>query len=129
VINTGFISARVKRVCKAVINDVTSRGEGGGGGSEKIACKGVEDEAVRAREKVCLRDDEKPFEVDVEDMACWIGGDGGRVCVGGDVVPLRNGVDGTDAGLPPPFFLLLNGRRNDQSDSNWTESNSEERAE
>jgi hypothetical protein len=64
------MSARVIRVCNAVMKDVISRGEGGGGESENIACRGVVDEEVRAREKVCLREDEKPFEVDAETGTC-----------------------------------------------------------
>jgi len=102
-------------VCNAVMKDVTSRGDGEGV-SENIACKAVVDEGLRARDNVCLRD-EKPLEA----------GDGGQICcVGEDGVPLRKGVEFADAALPPLFFLLLNGRRNDQSDSNWTDSNSDE---
>jgi hypothetical protein len=109
VINTGLISARVKRVCNAVMNDVTSRGDGEGV-SENIACRAVVDEGVRARENVCLREDEKPLGA----------GDGGRTCCGGeDDVPLRKGVEFADTALPPLFFLLLN----------WTDSNSDESAE
>lgn len=106
-------------MCSAVMNDVTSRGDGElEGVSENIACRTVVDEGVRARENVCLREDEKEA------------GDGGRTCcVGDDGVPLRKGVEFADAALPPLFFLLLNGRRNDQSDSNWTDSNSDESAE
>ena len=61
VISTGLMSARVKRVCKAVMNDVISRGEGAGGVSENTDCRGGLDEEVRAREKVCLKDEEKPL--------------------------------------------------------------------
>lgn len=93
---------------------------------ENIACNGVFDEA-RARDNVCLRDDDKPLG---DSVACRMDGDGGRACwVGDGGLPLRKGVELADAELLLPFFLLLNGRRNDQSDSNWTDSNSEDRAE
>lgn len=52
VISAGLISERVKRVCKAVRNEVTSRGDGGGGESGKMFCKGVVDDGARARENV-----------------------------------------------------------------------------
>jgi hypothetical protein len=44
-------------------------------------------------------------------------------------MPLRKEVEVADIPLPPLFFLPLNGRKNDQSDSNWTDSNSEDNAE
>jgi hypothetical protein len=120
------MSARVKRVCNAVMKDRISRGEVGGGESENIACKGVPDEEGRARVNVCLRDDEKPFGGDIDVAACWKDGDSDLVCCGGDDgVPLRKGVEFANV----VFFFLLNGRRNDQSDSNWTDSNSEDSAE
>jgi hypothetical protein len=114
VIITGLISARVRSVCNAVTNDVTSRGEGVGGESENIECKGVVDGEVRAR-KVCLRD-EKAFG---EAVAGWMDGDGGRICwLGDDGAPLRKGVELANTVLLLFFFLLPNGRRKDQSDSN-----------
>lgn len=123
VISAGLMSERLKRVCSAVRNDVMSRGEGGGGESANIDCKGMT-EAGRAREKVCLRD-EKPFEVAADGGGCWMHGDGGRFCRGGDVVPLRRGVELGEAVLLLMIFFLLNGRRKDgQSDSNWMDSNS-----
>lgn len=61
-------------MCKAVRNEVTSWGEGGGGASENIACRGGAVEVARAREKVCLSDEKLfAFEGDVE-----VGGEGGR---------------------------------------------------
>lgn len=62
-------------------------------------------------------------------MACWIEGDGGRISLGDAGVPLRRGVEAADAVLLLLFFFLLKGRKNDQSDSNWTDSNSDESAE
>ena len=125
VINTGLMSARVKRVCNAVMKDRISSGEVGGGESENIACKGAPE--GRARVNVCLRDDEMPFGGDIDIAACWKDGDGDLVCcVGDDGIPLRKGVEFANVVV---FFFLLNGRRNDQSDSNWTDSNSEDNAE
>jgi hypothetical protein len=125
VINTGLMSERLKRACNAVRNDVISCGEGGGGELGKIDCKGMADEGARARLKVCLRD-ENPFAVGVDTEGCWIDGDGDRVGRGGDVVPLRSGVEPADEGVLLTFFFLLNGRRNDdQSDSNWIDSTSD----
>ena len=126
-VSAGLISERVKRVCKAVRNEVISRGEGGGGASAKTDRKGVV-AGARAREKVCRRE-ENPFEEEGDTGKCREG-DGGRGSLEGDAgVPLRDGVEFADGALETMFFFLLNGRRNDQSDSNCTLSNSDERAE
>jgi hypothetical protein len=96
-----------------------------GVGKGKMECKGMADEGARARENVCLRD-EKPFDAEADNGGCWTDGDGGRVGLGGDVVLLRKGVELGEAVLLLAFFFLLKGRRNeDQSDSNWMDSNSE----
>lgn len=118
----------MKRVCKAVRNEVISRGEGGGGASAKTDRKGVVGGA-RAREKVC-RSEENPFAEEIDTTGGCREGDGGRGSFEGDMgVPLRDGVEFADGALEIPFFFLLNGRKNDQSDSNCTLSNSDERAE
>lgn len=105
-----------------------SCGEGGGGESGKIDCKGVVDEEARAREKVCLSD-ENPFDAAME--TGWGAGEDGREVGGGDegIPLLRKGVEPADADILLAPFFLLKGRRNDHSDSNWTDSNSEDSAE
>lgn len=76
-------------------------------------CRGFADEGARARLNVCLRE-EKPFAVGVGTEGDGMDGDGGRIDRGGDVVPLRRGVEGLLL-----IFFLLNGLKNeDQSDSN-----------
>lgn len=129
-VSAGLISERVKRVCNAVRNEVISRGEGGGGASAKIDCRGVVDEGARAREKVCRRE-ENPFAEEADTIGGCMEGDGGRISFVGDTgVPFRAGVEVADGALETlVFFFLLNGRKNDQSDSNCTLSNSDERAE
>lgn len=124
----GFTSETVRSVCKAVKKDVTSAGDMGGGLSGKRECKGVTDGELRARVNVCFSD-ENPRDVDEERLACWKEGEGARgglLALGG--LPFRRGDEGGAlAGLALAcFFLLLNGRRNDQSDSNCTDSISEE---
>lgn len=119
----------MKRVCKAVRNEVISRGEGRGGTSAKTDRKGVVDEGARAREKVC-RSEENPFVEEIDTKGEYREGEGGRGSFEGDAgVPLRDGVEFADGALEALFFFLLNDRKNDQSDSNCTLSNSDEKAE
>ena len=128
-VSAGLISDSVKRVCKAVRNEVISRGEGGGGTSAKTDRIGVVDEGARAREKVC-RSEENPFAEEIDTKGGYKEGEGGRGSFEGDAgVRLRDGVEFADGTLEALFFFLLNDRKNDQSDSNCTLSNSDEKAE
>jgi len=86
-------------------------------------------EGVFARESVCLKDD-SPLGVTGVGWCNNGEGDGGRL-----------GIKGGDGGMPffsvPEFgvfavfvfFLALNGLKNDHSDSNCTESNSDDTGE
>jgi hypothetical protein len=119
-VSAGFTSDRVSRVCRAVRKDVTSAGDGGGGASEKRDWIGVAADEARALEKLCFKD-EKPLEVEAdmlpegEEGRLGLGGVGGIVA---RIVPEDTAVGGA-------FFFPVKGRRNDHSDSNWTESNSD----
>lgn len=103
-------------------NEVKSAGAGGGGLSLKRVCRGVALDAARVRAKLC-RSVEKPLDVD-EDRDAGVG-DEGLCGLGGDAgITPRDAV--ADAGLKGvAFFFALKGRKKDQSDSNWTDSNSE----
>jgi hypothetical protein len=129
VVRAGFTSERVRRVCKAVKKDVTSTGDVGGGLSGKRECKGA-DCKPRARLNVCLNE-ENPRDVDDDRPDCWKEGEcarGGLQVV--DELPSRRGDEGGAGGpVLVGFFLPLNGRRNDHSDSNCTDSISEGAAE
>lgn len=98
---------------RAVRKEVTSTGDGGGGPSENMDCRGVAAEGARALLKVS-RKDEKPREVEAVMLP---DGDAGRPGLGGLIVPEETGGGA--------FFFPVNGRRNDHSDSNWTESYSD----
>jgi hypothetical protein len=69
VVKAGFTSERVRSVCKAFKNDVTSTGDMGGGLSGKRDCRGATDCELRARLNVCLNE-ENPRDVDEERLAC-----------------------------------------------------------
>lgn len=107
VISAGLISDNVNSICNAVRKASSS-------------CKPFDVELSRlsmlagvvgilARENVC-RSDDRVFGVAGGELMDWTDGDGGRArrSGGGDDIPLRM----------EAFFLVLNGRRNDQSDSN-----------
>lgn len=121
-INTGLTSDNVKSVCSAVRNEISSRKPFDGEVSAKTILAGV-----RARDRVCLRDD-KAFGVTGALLFNWIDGDGGRVGRNGgeDGVLFRKGVLEVGVTAVLVFFFALKGRKNDHSDSNWTPSSSEE---
>jgi hypothetical protein len=111
-----LIAERLRNVCKAVRKEVRSAGDGGGGASGNIDCRGVVAEPARAREKLCLRD-EKLIDVEFDNVAST-DGDGGRAgTADGEVFPFRLG---EEAGEPTllGFFLVPNDLRKDHSDSN-----------
>ena len=92
--------------------DTSSRRPFDGEASTKIALAGV-----RARDNVC-RKDESVFGVVGAGEFKLIEGEGGRDGKKGgeDGVPLRWGV--LEGWVMPVFFLVLNGLKNDHSDSN-----------
>jgi len=115
------MSERVRSVCSAVKNEVKSRNPCET--SENTAYASVE--GPFARERVCLKDD-SPLGMTGVGLCNNGDGDGGRLGRKGgeDGVPFFNCL-----GFGLPFFLTLNGLKNDHSDSNCTESNSDDRGE
>ena len=102
------------------MNDMMSFGDVGGGcgGSENSACRGVEEDCPRAREKVCLIDANPPRLPGGD--AGGFGGDGGRLlCVGDMGVPPRAELGLGVMPFAGGFFLFPpNDRRKDHSPSN-----------
>lgn len=101
--NAGLISERVRRVCKAVRNENKSVEDDGWVGSVNIDCKGVAEDEARARAKLSRRD-ENPLEAEGGGECDPVGGgEGGGLRVGFKV---------------ETFFLPVNERKKDHSDSN-----------
>jgi len=124
-ISTGLTSESVNRICSAVKKEVRSRNPGET--SEDVAYAGVE--GTFARERVCLKDD-CPLCVIRGVRVCNDGdGDGGRLgrMGGEDGVPFFSFLGSRV--LAVLFFLPLNGLKNDHSDWNCTESNSDDTGE
>jgi len=99
-------------VCRDVMNEMRLRGDGKGE-SWKKEDRWEADDCPRARDRVCLSDD-NPLDVD-EGTETWLfDGEIERCGLGGD--------DGTLFRLPgegcAPFRFPEKGRRNDHSDSN-----------
>jgi hypothetical protein len=69
VISAGLISETVRNVCNAVMNDVTSAGDGATAAEERYWNEVTDGEEPRARARLCRRD-ENPLEVADETAGC-----------------------------------------------------------
>ena len=116
VIMTGLTFDITSSVCRDVINEIRTRGDGWEE-SWKREERGAD--CPRARDKVCLSDD-NPFDADEGTVAWLFEGEIGKCGVDGEDVLLR--LPGEEC---PPFRFPEKGRRNDHSDSNWMVSDSE----